>query len=51
MGKKAALCIEEFEGFTSLGIAKTLLDEREWIASPAHQSLLTECGHDLTSQK
>jgi hypothetical protein len=51
MGKKAALCIEQFEGFTGFGIAKTLLDERDWIASPAHQSLLTECGHDLTSHK
>jgi hypothetical protein len=51
MGKKAALCIEQFEGFTGFGIAKTLLDERDWIVSPARQGLLTECGHDSTSQK
>ena len=35
IGKKAALCIEQFEGFTGFGIAKTLLDERDWIVSPA----------------
>jgi hypothetical protein len=51
MGKKAALRIEQFEGFTSFGIVKTLLDERDWITSPARQGLLTECGHDLISQK
>src|ERR1700716_3387299 len=34
-----------------LDIHKTLLDERDWIVLPARQGLLTECGHDSTSQK